>query len=164
MVNAVSVRLSESEFAAIPVERGMPLHASLNEHGGWLGVDYLILCSEHVPTWVAKVKEIVIPRTEGGPLTVRFSEVRSVFGKGATSEYQEAFGKYRNNGWGAFLSTFENELFFTIGDPVAFKVRPDFFGSLSMENAIDALAETYGVSTEQVEISIRSKPRAAAVF
>ncbi len=95
-------------------------------------------------------------------MTVRFSEVRDVFGKGSMPEYQEAFGKYRNNGFGVFLSTFENELFFTIGDPVAFKAQPDVFGLLSMDNAIDALAETYGVTTEQVEITIRSKPRLAA--
>jgi hypothetical protein len=162
MVNAVSIRLAESQFAAIPIERGMPLHAGANEHGSWLGVDYLILCTEHVPTWVAKVEEIVIPRTEGAPLTVRFSEVRSVFGQGTTPEYQEAFKMYRNNGWGAFLSTFENDLFFTIGDPVAFKVRPNAHGLLNMENAIDALADTYGVSADQVEITIRSKPRLAA--
>ncbi|WP_146021768.1 MULTISPECIES: hypothetical protein [unclassified Pseudomonas] len=158
MVNAVSFSLLESEFAAIPVTRRLERGAMANEHGSWIGVDYLILCSQHCPIWVAKIEDIVLSREDGGPLSFRFSEIRSVARKGGDPEYGPAFKPYRSDKYNPQLTAFDDESFFTIGDPVPFIARPDTYGPLSMEKAILGLAETYGVDPKQVEITIRSKP------
>lgn len=158
MVNAVSFSLSESDFAAIPVNRRLERSAMAHEHGSWIGVDYLILCTQHCPIWVAKIEDIVLPREDGGPLSFRFSEIRSLVGKSVDPEYGPAFKPYRSDRLNPKLTAFDDESFFAIGDPVPFIAQPDTIGPLSMAKAVVGLAETYGVKPEQIEITIRSNP------
>lgn len=158
MVNAVSFSLSDAEFATIPATRTLCRGAKANEHGSWVGVDYLILCSQHCPTWVAKIQDIILPREADGPLCFRFSEIRSVWGKGGDPEYLTAYKPYRVNGYNPQLTAFEDDAFFRVGEPVPFVAQPDTLGPLSLDNAIEKLAETYGVKAEQIEITIRSRP------
>jgi len=162
MVNAVSFSLSESEFATIPVNRSLERRAMANEHGSWIGVDYLILCAEHCPVWVAKIEDIVLSREDRGPLIFKFSEIRSVTGKSGTPEYGPAFKPYRVDRYNPQLTAFDDDSFFTLGDSVPFVAQPSTYGPLSLEKAIVGLAKTYGVDPEQIEITIRSKPAIAS--
>ncbi len=158
MVNAVSFSLSDAEFAVIPVTRLLCVRAKAGEHGSWVGVNYLILCSQHCPRWVAKIQDIILPREADGPLCFRFSEIRSVWSKGGDPEYLTAFKPYRVNGYNPQLTAFEDDAFFRVGEPVPFVAQPDTLGPLSLDKAIEKLAETYGVKAEQIEITIRSRP------
>lgn len=161
MVNAVSFSLTEAEFATIPVTRTLCRGAKANEHGSWVGVDYLILCSQHCPIWIAKIQDIILPREADGPLCFRFTEIRSVAGKGGELEYSTAFKPYRSDRYNPQLTAFEDDAFFRIGDPVPFIAQPDTLGPLSLDKAIEKLAETYGVKAEQIVITIRSRPAAS---
>ncbi len=159
MVSAVSFSLSNAEFSAIPVDRSLERLSKVNEFGGWIGVDYLILCTEHHPTWVAKIEDIVISRLDGGPMTFRFSEIRSVFSM--TPSRITAFELFRSHQYNPKLTVFADNSFFTVGDLVPFIAKPDTLGPLSMDRAIHELAQTYGVAPDQVDITIRSRAKPA---
>lgn len=161
MVKAVAFSISSEDFAAIPTTRCLERLSGVHEHGGWQGVDYLILCSAHIPTWVAKIQEIVMPRAQKMPMVFRLSEVRSISEMDDSEEFREAFKSFQDTRYKAtmpFVCDFEDDLFFSIGKSVWFKPDPEVFGPLSMESATIALAETYGVGRDQVEITIRSRP------
>lgn len=163
MVAAVAFSVSSEDFAAIPVNRCLERLSGVQEHGSWLGVEYLILCSGHIPSWVAKIQEIVMPRTQRTPMLFRFSEVRSVTDIDDNDEFRGAFKSFQDARYKAplpFKCDFENDLFFSLGKEVWFKPTPEVFGLLTMEKATVLLAESYGVGPDQVEITIRSRPGA----
>ena len=159
MVSAVSFSLSSAEFSAISTDRSLKLPSKVNDYGGWIGIDYLILCTDHHPTLVAKIEDIVISRLDGGPMTFRFSEVRSVFSM--TPSRITAFEPFRYNQYNPKLTVFADNSFFTVGDVVPFIAKPDTLGPLSMDRAIHELAQTYGVGPDQVDIAIRSRAKPA---
>jgi hypothetical protein len=160
VVSAVSFSLSSAEFSAISTDRSLQLPSKVNDYGGWIGIDYLILCTDHHPTWVAKIEDIVISRLDGGPMTFRFSEVRSVFSM--TPSRITAFEPFRFNQYNPKITVFADNSFFTVGDVVPFIAKPDTLGPLSMDRAIHELSQTYGVSPDQVDITIRSRAKPAA--
>ncbi|WP_259769143.1 hypothetical protein [Pseudomonas protegens] len=124
----------------------------------WIGVDYLVLCNEHIPLWVAKIEDIALSRQDDGLLKFRFSEIRDVWGKGCDPAYSSAYELFRSDQHNPKLTTFEDDAFFTIGEPLPFLDNPDFSGPLTIKRAAARLSETYGVEPGQVEIIIRHQP------
>lgn len=158
MIKVVSMNLNESQMANLVVERGVNVYSTLNGGGDWDDVEYLILCSGHSPSMVAKLKEIVIPQKKGVSRFARFLELRSLGGKNTEDEYREAFEGYKYNGAGAVLCEFKGDEFFRVGDSVPFTVVEGENGPLTLDRAARELALTYSVDHSQVEIIIRSKP------
>ncbi|MDF3239972.1 MULTISPECIES: hypothetical protein [Pseudomonas] len=161
MVNAVSLPISGQDFKSIPAKRSLGIFANAQDFGRWIGVDYLILCTEHCPMWVAKIDEILMPREEGGPLIFRFTQIRSIAGMGGDPSYEAAFKSFRSSQHNPTLVAFDDASFFTIGEVVPFQAQPDTLGPFSMDEAIRCLAKTYGVGVDQVDITIRSRPQTA---
>jgi hypothetical protein len=159
MVKAVLLSLTDDSFPKILENRYLDVYAKASDHGSWIGVDYLILCTQYSVIWVAKINVIVLPRVENNPLRVSFCEIRSVDQKRWHPEFPEEFKNYRHNGGCARLYSFDTDAFFTIGDPVPFIFQPDFLGTLSLEKAVELLSRTYGVVDDLVQITIRSKSR-----
>lgn len=159
MVNAVLLSLSDGTFPKISEDRYLDVYAKASDHGGWIGVDYLILCTPFSPVWVAKIDSIVLQRVEGAPLRVSLSEIRSIQSKLGHPDCPEELAHYRYNGGYAKLLSFESDAFFRIGDLIPFIVQPCILGALSLEKGAELIAHTYGVEVDQVEITIRSKPR-----
>ncbi|MFK2910807.1 hypothetical protein [Pseudomonas sp. 3HC3] len=159
MVNAVLLSLSEGSFQKIPEDRYLDVYAKASDHGSWIGVDYLILCTQFSPVWVAKIDIIALPRIDGAPLRVSFCEIRSIDRQRGHPDCPEELKHYRHNGGYARLLSFETDAFFTIGEPVPFIVQPDILGAVSLEKGAELIARTYGVQVDQVDITIRSKSR-----
>ncbi|MDF9617016.1 hypothetical protein P5705_05130 [Pseudomonas entomophila] len=157
MIKAVSIALDQGQMESLAIERGVKVPSTLNGSGDWYDVEYLILCSYHSPSMVAKIKEIVIPQKKGVGRFARFLELRSLVMKNTEDGYHAAFNDYKYRGVGAELFEFENDDFFRVGDPVPLTVVEGERGSLTLSRAIRELARTYSVDRSQVEIIIRSK-------
>lgn len=160
MVNAVSFSFLNNEVESIPADRCIKRSVSASDYGNWIGVDYVILCHQHSPMWVAKIEDIALSRQDDGVLIFRFSEIRDVWGKGGEPAYSTAFKPHRHNIQNPKLTVFDDDSFFTIGDPLPLFPHPFGFGPLSIKSAAARLSETYDVDPDQVEIIIRHKPNA----
>ena len=155
MINAVSFSISSNETSSILVDMCIKRRASPQAYSNWIGVDYLILCNQHIPMWIAKIEDIALSRKDDEILIFRFSEIRDVWGKGGDLAYGAAFKPYKSNEPNPKMTAFEDDSFFTIGEPLPLIACPDSSGPLSIKNAAARLSETYGVDPEQVEIIIR---------
>ena len=160
MVNAISFTLSNGEVESIPADRCIKRSVLSSSFGNWIDVDYVILCQNHIPMWVAKIEDIALSRKDDGNLIFKFSEIRDVWGKGTDPNYGAAFKPHRGDTANPKLTTFENDSFFTIGELLPSIPRTDSYGPLSIKSAAVRLSETYGVDPDQVEIIIRHKPSA----
>ncbi|MCG8291971.1 hypothetical protein [Pseudomonas entomophila] len=159
MVNAVSFSTSEDEVKSIRSARYLKRQMQPQDFSNWIGVDYLILCSGHIPMWIAKIEEIAISRRDENMLKFMFSEIRDVWGKSSDPNYASAYKPFQSNRDNPKLTSFEDNRFFTIGDVVPFTDSPDFTRPLTINQAADRLAETYSVEAEQIEIIIRNRPK-----
>ena len=158
MVNAVSFTISADEAKSIRTDRYIKLRMRPQDFSNWIGVDYLILCSGHIPMWIAKIEDIALSRCDDDKLKFRFSEIRDVWGKSDDPEYGAAYEPFRSNLENPKLIQFEGDKFFTIGETLTFFDNPEFTWPLTIKKAADRLAETYGVDPEQIEIVIRHQP------
>lgn len=129
------------------------------DFSNWIGVDYLILCSGHIPMWVAKIEEIAISRRDENMLKFIFSEIRDVWGKSSDPSYVAAYEPFQSNRDNPKQTSFEDNRFFTIGDVEPFSYSPEFTRPLTINQAASRLAETYSVEAEQIEIIIRNRPK-----
>lgn len=160
MVNAVSFSILNNEMSTIPEDMFIKRSARPQDFSQWIGVDYLILCSQHIPMWIAKIEDIALSRKDDGMLIFKFSEIRDVWGKGGEPDYSSAFKPYRSDVANPKLTAFEDDSFFTIGEPLPLIARPDGSGPLSIKSAATRVSKTYGVDPCQVEIIIRYQPSA----
>ncbi|WP_146043140.1 hypothetical protein [Pseudomonas protegens] len=163
MIRTVALNLTDDLVSSIPLDRSMEVAASVTEHDFWQDVDYLILCHNAYPSWIAKINELVFPRDKDAPLLFRFSEIRSIMDLSEEQEVEKnkvikPFYTARRLGKWPQLTEFEDDRFFTIGDYLPFISQPTQLGPLSMDQAAKKLAKTYGVEPDQVEIIIHSKP------
>ncbi|WP_124421287.1 hypothetical protein [Pseudomonas sp. CMR5c] len=158
MIKAVSMQCSLEQFDSITSDRFIVIPSKINGEANWKDIDYLVLCSAHSPSWVAKIEEIVILKEKSREMIARLSEIRSLSEKNSDAHYSRAYESHYYNGAGACPTEFPDLQFYNIGDVVGFKARPRIYGPLSMDTAIQELADTYGVDPDQVEIIIRSKP------
>ncbi|VVM44229.1 hypothetical protein PS623_00414 [Pseudomonas fluorescens] len=130
----------------------------------WSGAEYLILCEEEVPKLVAKIREVVIAPEGDGAVIVRIESAKSLAEAWSNNEYEAAYKGYedarREGGW-PFVFEFENDKFFEVGSLVRIRPQSEIYGFLSMEKAIDELAKAYCVDSDQIEVIIKSKPRAS---
>ena len=163
MIRTVALNLDSVSISSVLYKRSMKVEASITEYDSWQEVDYLILCANTNPAWIAKIEELVLPRRKEKSLLVRFSEIRSVedLSDEREDEKIQLFKPYYSNrkrgNWPQFTE-FENDNFFTIGDPLPFRYQPGKFELMSIDEAVLKLAKTYSVGPDQVEIIIRSKP------
>ncbi|MHA4967649.1 hypothetical protein ACX0KY_13910 [Pseudomonas extremorientalis] len=161
MVSAVSFSILHNEAESIPTDRCIKRSVLASDYSNWIGVDYVILCHQHSPMWVAMIEDIALSRQDDGKLIFRFSEIRDVWGKAGEPAYGAAFKPHRHNKQNPKLTAFDDDSFFTIGDPLPLFPHPLGSGPLSIKSAAARLSETYDVDPDQVEIIIRHQPRAA---
>lgn len=121
-------------------------------------LDFVVMCGSHIPEWVVKIEEIVLPRSSGSA-KARVSEARSVVGIWATKEVNEAFTEtyHHFDGVRTVLTEFPSDRLFTVGNHVQLRAKTAFRGALSLEMAVEEVAATYRVKPSQVKIVISSE-------
>ena len=123
-----------------------------------IGLNFLVMCTAHIPEWVVQVKEILLPKVQGGAIELRVGEVRSVCENWGTPEVSQAFNEvwYDFKGHQTILTEFPSDAIFKVGLPVQLRANTNARGALSLEAAVLSVAETYAVKPSQVKIVISS--------
>lgn len=124
--------------------------------------DYLIVFVDKFLQGVGKIREIVLPKSRGNAYIVRISEFRDLHNHPRDENFYELFEEqYYNhsnfNGLGFFLTSFNSDGFFSIGNPVKFRALPGTPMFWDIDQAATAVAKSYGVDNDQVTITITSK-------
>ncbi|WP_426182871.1 hypothetical protein [Pseudomonas sp. TWRC1-2] len=140
-------RLLQSHELAIPLGE-IPLFKLA-------GLQYAVICYGHIPSWVAKVREVLLPEREGGLVCARVSEVRSL--SWGNPEVPKAFRDHPLEKMKPAICEFPDETFFNLGEIVQLQPGLHQHGFLSLERAVEQLAEAYRVDPSQVKISISAK-------
>lgn len=156
-IPAASVAFAMKDFGRVVETQAFEMGLGRLNPMAIASLDYVVICSAHIPTWVAKVKEILLSRMQKGCLTVRVSEVRSVASKWGCPDVATAFKPHSFDGHETQLTEFDDETFFTVGDPVQLHAGLHTHGALSIDRAIELLAETYRVRQSQIQITISAK-------
>ncbi|EKT4527585.1 hypothetical protein QEM33_000105 [Pseudomonas putida] len=161
MEDKTSSKVAFARFGTTDFKRVLDEH-SLNLSGIALnelvGLDFVVMCGGHIPEWVARVEEVVLPKSTG-TCEVRLSEVRSLAGIWGTKEVNDAINEtyYNFDGSRTILTEYPSDRIFTVGNPVQLRAKTDFRGALSLELAVQEVAATYRVKPSQVRITISSE-------
>ncbi|WP_421523429.1 hypothetical protein [Pseudomonas yamanorum] len=119
-------------------------------------LDYVVMCSSHIPEWVAKVSEVVFIKSMGRTSRVRVSEIRSVFGnQQATAALNEVWHYF--DGTAPKVVKYASESFFELSTSVPLRAKSHLDGALTFNKAIQGLADTFRVKPTQIKISITSE-------
>ncbi|TDV54645.1 hypothetical protein EC919_104384 [Pseudomonas graminis] len=121
-------------------------------------LDFVVMHYGHTPYWVAKIEEVAYLKSAGNTVQIRCSEVRNVWdSEAAKAELKKV---YRNfDGSRPSVVACSSNQFFALGTTVQMKVKAPGLGGLSLKRAIAEIADTYGVLSSQVEISITAVER-----
>ncbi|SIR84280.1 hypothetical protein SAMN05216509_5354 [Pseudomonas sp. B10] len=154
-VKAVSVYLSNDDYKVMLESHELKLPLGEISLFKLIGLQYVVGVYNRIPSWVLKAEEVLLPQEEGGLVTVRFSELRSLsWGK---PEVPEVFRYHSFERMRPELLEFSDEAFFSIGDEVQLRTDLHRRGFLSLDEAVVKLAESYRVGKSQVHVSISGK-------
>lgn len=154
-IKAISVYFSDDDYKRMLESHEFKLPLGEISFFKLIGMQYAIGVYNNTPSWAMRVREVLFPQEEGGLVTVRVSELRSLSWR--NPDVPKAYRYHSFDRMRPELFEFTDDVFFTIGDIV--QLKPDLHrrGFLSLDEAVKQLAESYQVECSQVHISISAQ-------
>jgi hypothetical protein len=154
-IKAVSVYFSDDDYKKMLEAHEFKLPLGEINLFKLVGLQYVIGVFNNTPSWVVKVREVLLPQEEGGLVTVRAAELRSLSWR--NPEVPRAYRYHSFDRMRPELFEFTEDDFFSAGEIV--QLKPDLHrrGFLSLDEAAKQLGDSYRVDSSQVHISISAK-------